>query len=242
MFFHTHRLCFIAEVSWLSGEPPSSDEPPDNPDVSRKEQMLGFKFMSNDEDLRWWTTSLVVTNLCTFKYGILDFLASPKFILFKDLVEWFSPASTFDTDVALVGNLPGPRMRPRTYSLLMLWLCINLSHWKDVRTLCRWKYHKRRLYNHQVISLNLICLIVFTDGHTFYLSMPLPVRLCDEPFVPDCWSLEAGFLELSSPELQYSLPRRLSTSVSENASEVTEQSSPIVEPGGDGSSCEVSWS
>jgi len=78
-----------------------------------------------------------------------------------------------------------------------------------------------------------------TDDHAFYLSMPLPVRLCDEPFVPDSRSLELRFLE-SSPELQYSLPRRLSTSVSENASEVTEQSSPIVEPGGEEYSCEVS--
>lgn len=78
--------------------------------------------------------------------------------------------------------------------------------------------------------------------------MPLPdeldfcfwsVRLYEEPFVPESRFTELWYLE-SSPELQYSLPRRLSTSVSENASELTEQSSPIVDPGGDEYSWEVS--
>lgn len=58
------------------------------------------------------------------------------------------------------------------------------------------------------------------------------VRWYEEPLAPESRSLEVRYLE-SSPELQHSLPKRLSTSVSENASELTEQSSPIVDPGGD---------
>jgi hypothetical protein len=56
--------------------------------------------------------------------------------------------------------------------------------------------------------------------------------LYEEPLAPESRSLEVRYLE-SSPELQHSLPKRLSTSVSENANELTEQSSPIVDPGGD---------
>ena len=42
----THRFRLIAEFSWLSSDPP------DNPEVSRVEEVLDLKFMSNDDDLR----------------------------------------------------------------------------------------------------------------------------------------------------------------------------------------------
>jgi hypothetical protein len=99
---HTHRFRFIAEVFWLLGNQ-LSDILTDNLDVSRVAPMLGVKFMSRDDDLRWLAATdpkLLVRGLLG---SLITFLISPESALCKGLVTYFLPVAVFDPDVADLG-------------------------------------------------------------------------------------------------------------------------------------------
>lgn len=83
-----------------------------------------------------WAFKLLVRGLLI---ALDTFFLSPERVLFRALIECFSPGSGFDTDVADEEILFGTRVRPRpllAVDVITLRNSVTRQHRKEVRTLC----------------------------------------------------------------------------------------------------------